>query len=77
MRKLFTKWRTKNSLNREQYEKKRGLNPPTTTKTYQENPFYQLYDLYGFDIHMDSPVEFLHVGVIDIFKNDTISIKPN
>lgn len=31
-----------------------------------ENPFYQLYDLYGFDIYVDSPVDFFHVAIIGL-----------
>jgi hypothetical protein len=77
MRKYFNKWLKEDNATRKKLEKKYGLNPTVVNGQYQENPFFKLYDLYGFDIYTDSPVDFFHVEIIgliqehvELFHND-------
>ncbi len=51
-------------------ERKYGLKP---CEAGRENPFYSLFDLYGFDIFQDSPVDLFHVTIIGLLPT-TISL---
>ncbi len=49
---------------KEEVAKRYGIKP--YENECDENPFYSLYDLYGFDIHQHSPVDLFHVGIIGL-----------
>jgi hypothetical protein len=68
MRELWNEWRNKpNAESKKQFAKENGLKPPKNGQL--ETPMYRLYDLYGFDIHEQMPVEFLHVAIIGLFAD--------
>ncbi|MFN3590146.1 MAG: hypothetical protein ACK4UP_12255 [Spirosomataceae bacterium] len=68
MRELFQIWLSKPTMEqKDEFAKLKGLNPRLRDGEYVENSFYKLYDKYKFDIHADSPVEFLHVGIIGLY----------
>ena len=48
-------------------ESKFGIKPTVNSRgEYIESPYFRLYDLYGFDIFQDSPVDLFHITLIGL-----------
>jgi hypothetical protein len=68
MRIVMDEWRMSRATQRLTLEQTHGIKPRTNIHgLYVENPFYRLYDLYGFDVYADTPVDFFHVAIIGLF----------
>jgi hypothetical protein len=67
----FKKWQTATTQQeRNNIEAETGIKPQLlpNSATIRVNPFWKLKRLYGFDIHVDSVVDWFHIGPIGIFK---------
>lgn len=71
MRLLYAEWNEAyTDSTRRAIAKNYGLSPHLNQDgSFKENPLFQLYDLYKFDIYQDSPLDLFHIILKGVFPS--------